>query len=53
MALRLHRVTEEQWQRLAASRRKQEFTSPPDRTAIGAIEMELQSLDPTRGSGTD
>ncbi len=53
MALRLHRVTDDQWRRLAASRREQEFTTPPERTAIGAIEVELQSLDPTRGSATD
>ena len=45
MALRLHRVTDEQWQRLAAFRRAQELGGTPDRAAIGAIEVELRSLD--------
>jgi hypothetical protein len=45
MALRLHRVTDEQWQRLAAARRAQDLSGPPARAAIGAIEVELRSLD--------
>jgi hypothetical protein len=45
MALRLHRVTDEQWHRLAASRREQEVTGAPPRTSISAIEVELKSLD--------
>jgi hypothetical protein len=45
MALRLHRVTDEQWQRLAASRRRQDLSGPPARTSIGAIEVELRALD--------
>jgi hypothetical protein len=46
MALRLHRVTDDEWQRLAASRRVQDLTGAPARTAIGAIEVELRALDP-------
>jgi hypothetical protein len=46
MALRLHRVTADEWQRLSASRRVQELTGAPARTAIGAIEVELRALDP-------
>jgi hypothetical protein len=46
MALRLHRVTDDEWQRLAASRRVQDLTDAPARTAIGAIELELRALDP-------
>ncbi len=46
MALRLLRVTDEQWRRLAASRRDDEGTGAPARTAIGAIELELRALDP-------
>jgi hypothetical protein len=45
MALRLHRVTDEQWQRLAAARRAQDLAGTPARSAIGAIEVELRSLD--------
>ena len=46
MALRLHRVTDQEWQRLAAARRIQDLAGNPPRTAIGAIEAELRSLDP-------
>ena len=45
MALRLHRVTDEEWQRLAALRRARDLGGTPDRAAIGAIEVELRSLD--------
>jgi len=45
MALRLHRITEEQWQRLAAARRGADLAASPPRSAIGAIEIELRSLD--------
>jgi hypothetical protein len=45
MALRLHRVTDEQWRRLAASRRDHDTTGAPARTAIGAIEVELRALE--------
>jgi hypothetical protein len=46
MALRLHRVTDEQWQRLAVARRGQDLAGSPPRAAIGAIESELRSLRP-------
>jgi hypothetical protein len=46
MALRLHRITDEQWQRLAASRRAPDIGGPPPRASINAIEVELQSLEP-------
>ena len=45
MALRLHRVTDEQWQRLAAARRAEDRAGTPPRTAIGAIETQLRSLE--------
>jgi len=45
MALRLHRITDEQWQRLAAARRGADLSGSPPRSAIGAIESELRSLD--------
>jgi hypothetical protein len=45
MALRLHRITDEQWQRLAAARRGTDVTGAPPRTAIGAIEIELRDLE--------
>jgi hypothetical protein len=44
MALRLHRITDEQWQRLAAARRGFDLAGSPPRTAIGAIEIELRAL---------
>jgi hypothetical protein len=44
MGLRLHRVTEEQWLRLAAFRRSHDLGGPPPRAAIGAIESELRTL---------
>ena len=49
MALRLHRVTDEQWLRLAAFRRSHDLAGPPPRAAIGAIENELRTL----GAETD
>ncbi|HEV7526296.1 MAG TPA: hypothetical protein VGP92_15090 [Acidimicrobiia bacterium] len=45
MALRLHRITDEQWQRLAAARRGHDPAGPPPRASIGAIEIELRALD--------
>jgi hypothetical protein len=44
MALRLHRITDEQWQRLAAARRKRDLAGPPARASIGAIQIELRAL---------
>lgn len=44
MALRLHRITDEQWQRLAAARRAQDAAASPARASIGAIEIELRAL---------
>jgi hypothetical protein len=44
MGLRLHRVTDEQWLRLAAFRRGHDLTGPPPRAAISAIESELRTL---------
>jgi len=52
MALRLHRVSDEQWQRLAASRRGEDLAGRPARTAIGAIELELRSLDASQPGRT-
>ena len=45
MALRLHRVTDEQWQRLAAARRRQDLAGRPARVSISAIEVELRTLE--------
>ena len=45
MAPRLHRITDEQWQRLAAARRGIDLAGSPPRTAIGAIEIELRALE--------
>jgi hypothetical protein len=53
MASRLHRVTDEQWELLAASRRVQDLAGAPARTAIGAIEVELRALDPTGPDSPD
>jgi hypothetical protein len=53
MASRLHRVTDEQWELLAASRRLQDPAGAPARTAIGAIEVELRALDPTGPDSPD
>jgi hypothetical protein len=44
MTLRLHRVTDEQWVRLAAFRRSRDLSGPPPRASITAIESELQTL---------
>jgi hypothetical protein len=51
MTLRLHRVSDEQWQRLAAARRNEDRSAVPPRAAIRAIEIELRSLE--RGAATD
>ena len=48
MALRLHRVTDEQWQRLAAARRTRDPYRPPARASIGAIQVELRALEASR-----
>jgi hypothetical protein len=45
MVLRLHGVSDEEWQRLAAARRNQDLAAAPPRASIGAIETELISLD--------
>jgi len=50
MGLRLHRVTDEQWLRLAAFRRSHDLSGPPPRAAIGAIESELRTLAPEPAS---
>jgi hypothetical protein len=44
MALRLHRLTEDQWLRLAAARRAEDLAASPARASIGAIEIELRAL---------
>jgi hypothetical protein len=44
MALRQHRVTADQWQRLAAVRRADDLARAPARASIGAIEIELRSV---------
>jgi hypothetical protein len=46
MALRLYRLRDDEWQRLAATRRNQDLAATPPRASIGAIETELSSLDP-------
>jgi hypothetical protein len=48
MTLRLHRITDEQWQRLAAARRTQDLAGPPAHAAIGAIQTELRALEGSR-----
>jgi hypothetical protein len=44
MALRLHRVTDDMWQRLANARRAQDLAASPARASIGAIEIEIRAL---------
>src|SRR5262249_20233486 len=44
MTLRLHRVSDEQWQRLAAARRNEDRAATPQRASIRAIEIELRTL---------
>ncbi|MDQ1476938.1 MAG: hypothetical protein QOE62_2167 [Actinomycetota bacterium] len=53
MALRLHRVSDEEWQRLAATRRNQDLAPTPPRASINAIETELRSLAPANGFASD
>ena len=48
MVLRLHRITDEQWQRLAAARRTQDLAGPPAHASIGAIQIELRALEGSR-----
>jgi hypothetical protein len=54
MALRMYRLRDDEWQRLAATRRKQDLAATPPRASIGAIETELSSLDspPPGASGS-
>ena len=47
MALRLRRVSPEQWQWLAAARRAHALGPAPPRAEIGAIEIELRELTPS------
>jgi hypothetical protein len=44
MSLRLHRVSDDQWQLRAALRRTRDIETAPARTEIGAIEIELREL---------
>ncbi len=44
MTLRLHRVSDEQWRRLAATRRSEDRAGAPPRATIRAIEIELRTL---------
>jgi hypothetical protein len=53
MTLRLHRVSDEQWQRLAAARRNEDRAGVPPRAAIRAIEVEVRRLDPQVGARGD
>jgi hypothetical protein len=48
MVLRLHRITDDQWERLAAARRTQDLARPPARASIGAIQVELRALEGSR-----
>ncbi len=54
MALRLYRLRDDEWQRLAATRRNQDLAATPPRASIGAIENELSALDspPPGASGS-
>jgi hypothetical protein len=45
MTLRVHRVSDEQWLRLAASRRNEDRAAAPPRASIRAIEIELRMLE--------
>ena len=53
MALRLHRVSDEEWQLLAAARRNQDLAGPPPRASINAIETELTSLGSANSPRSD
>jgi hypothetical protein len=53
MASRLHRITDEQWQRLATARRTQDLARPPARASIGAIQTELRALAGSRATISD
>jgi hypothetical protein len=44
MALRLHRVNDDTWRRLARARRKPDLAASPARASIGAIEIEIRAL---------
>ena len=49
MTLRLHRVSDEQWQRLVAARRNEDRAAAPQRASIRAIEIELRTLSTSVG----
>jgi len=51
MSLRLHRVSDEQWQRLAAARRNEDRAAAPPRASIRAIEIEVRSLETGEATG--
>jgi hypothetical protein len=54
VVLRLHPLDDDEWRRLAASRRTHDMGAYPDRAAIGAIEVELRALRAMRRpSATD
>jgi hypothetical protein len=42
--MRLLRMTDEKWRRLAAAQRAGDLDGAPPRTEIGAIEIELRAL---------
>jgi hypothetical protein len=43
--MRLYRVSDEQWRRLAAARRNEDRAAVPPRATIRAIEIELRTLE--------
>ena len=45
MALRLYRLNDDEWRRLAASRRSEDLQALPARASISAIEVELKALE--------
>ncbi|MDQ1380901.1 MAG: hypothetical protein QOG65_2941 [Actinomycetota bacterium] len=53
MALRLHPVSDEEWQRLVATRRNQDLAAAPPRASINAIETELTSLGSANSPSSD
>jgi len=53
MALRLHRLTDDEWRRVAAARRAGDVVAAPARASIGAIEIELRLLDRSQPPITD
>jgi hypothetical protein len=53
MTLRVHRVSDEQWQRLAAARRNEDRATAPQRASIRAIEIELRTLSSGVGAAAE